>query len=95
MQYDNYDDDMEVDIEMTDTDRFLSRMLLSTLFRRLPEEFTYKEFEKIFARTFLVKDADYAKDAFISSLGLELIDLVENTETYRFNGIAMPTTEDN
>lgn len=88
----DYDD---LDFEMTDSDRFLRRMLLSTLFRRLPEQFTYKEFEKTFARTFLVKDTDYAKDAFVSSLEMEIIDLISDTETYQFNGVAMPTLDDN
>lgn len=74
---------------------FTSKMMLSTLFRRLPGSFTYEQFRSSFLKTFTHVDMDEenVEEAFVYSLELELIERVKHTDEYQFNGIALPTDE--
>jgi hypothetical protein len=74
---------------------FRSKMMLSTLFRRLPGSFTYEQFKSSFVKTFTHMEMEEVdvEEAFVYSLELELIERVEHTDEYQFNGIALPTDE--
>lgn len=74
---------------------FASKMMLSTLFRRLPKAFTYEQFRSSFLKTFthVEMDEENVEEAFIYSLDLELIERIRHSDEYQFNGIALPTDE--
>lgn len=88
----DYEDD-ELDIAFDDAvASFFNKMLLNTVFKRLPKEFTYKEFVQSFSKTFKSLDLDDAdlQKAFLMSIDLEIIEPTEeNPEIYKFNGIAI------
>lgn len=87
-----YEDEEYEEVYEDDITNFISKMMLCTIFSRLPNTFTYHEFGRSFKKTFKGLEEDEIMNAFLMSLELELI---ENTsdETYCFNGIAIRTED--
>lgn len=67
---------------------FASKMMLSTLFRRLPKAFTYEQFRSSFLKTFthVEMDEENVEEAFIYSLDLELIERIRHRTSINLMG---------
>jgi hypothetical protein len=88
----------EDEVLSTDLKDFVGRMMLSSVFHRLPSEFTYPQFGKSFKKSFKGLNETQVMDAFLSAIEVELIESVnedQDNETYCFNGIALTSEEAN
>lgn len=89
-----YEDELD---ELTNNEimGFVSKMMLNSVFTRLPRNFTFTEFGKSFKKTFKGTDEGDVMNAFLMALDMELIDNDEIDETYSFNGISWSTEDPN
>lgn len=90
MSYEEYDDDEE-EVYIDAVAAFFNKMLLNSVFQRLPREFSYKQFAESFDKTFkkMGLDEDDFMKAFLMSIELEIIEPKNRgSEMYIFNGFA-------